>query len=346
MINERPAGRRIVLKQRPQGLLQPTDFAVEAQPAAEPGEGEFLVANRFVSVDPMLRLFVDASPLGGLLPPLPLGATVPGPAVGEVIESRHPDYAPGTLVEGRFGWASYATSNGQGVNRVDPALGGPENALGVGGLPGFTAFCGLEAAGGVSPGRTFLVSGAGGAVGSVVGPMVRARGGRAVGIVGGADKARRLVEAGAYDAAADRTAPDFADQLKAALPNGAEVYFDNVGGPMLAQVLPHLARGALVLISGLMAQYEGEAAGGPDNLPALLRAVMGNGVRVQGFTQFGRDVLRPAFYAEVGTLLASGALRPEVHVEHGLERLPDALCGLFSHARTGKVVVRVTGENE
>ena len=168
----------------------------------------------------MLRLVVDASPLDGLLPSLPLGTAIPGAAVGEVVQSAHPDYAVGDLVEGRFGWQHYAISNGTGVNRVDPAIGGPENALGIGGLPGFTAFVGVDTAADVRPGTTVLVSGAAGAVGSVVGPLVKARGGRAVGIVGDAAKRDHLIANG-YDAAVDRTAADFADQLKAALPDGA-----------------------------------------------------------------------------------------------------------------------------
>jgi NADPH-dependent curcumin reductase CurA len=176
----------------------------------------------------MLRLFIDPAPLGGKMPPMPLETTIPGPAVGEVIESRHPDFAVGTIVEGRFGWQHFAVSNGAGVRRVNPKLGGPENALGIGGLPGFTAYVGLEVAGEVTATQTFLISGAAGAVGSAVGALIHARGGRAVGIAGGEAKCRYLVEQIGYDAAIDRHAPDFLAQLAAALPGGADVYFDNV----------------------------------------------------------------------------------------------------------------------
>ena len=334
--------RRVVLSSHPRGGLQPSDFAVEAMERPAIGDGQFLVRNLYVSVDPMLRLFIDPAPFGGAMPPMPLGTTIPGPAVGEVIESRHPDFAIGDLVESRFGWQDYAISNGLGVNRVSAGIGSPENALGVGGLPGFTAYVGLETAGGVKEGQTWLVSGAAGAVGSVVGGLVSARGGRAVGIASGAEKCRYLVEEAGYAAAADRAAPDFLGQLKAALPTGANIYFDNVGGPMLAQVVPFLARGAQVLICGLMSQYqeEGEATG-PDHLPAVLRAVMMNGVSVRGFTQAGQDALRPAFEAEIASLLASGKLAHRVTVEQGIERLPHALCGLFEHGVPGKVVVHI-----
>ena len=340
MTSETPSAQRVTLRRHPEGDLQPSDFSVESLDIPVAGEGEFLVRNLFVSVDPMLRLFVDARPLGGTMPGLPIGTTIPGAAVGEIVESRHPDFAVGTIVEGRFGWQHYATSNGAGVNRVSGALGGPEQALGIGGLPGFTAYVGLHVAD-LKPGQTVLVSGAAGAVGSVVGPLAAARGIRAVGIASGADKARYLVEEAGYAAVADRTAPDFIDQLKAALPGGANVYFDNVGAPMLVQVLPFLARGALVLVSGLMAQYEGDAATGTDNLPAVLRAVMGMGVRIQSFTQFGQNALRPGFEAAITELVRAGKIKAPVHIEDGIERLPHALKGLFNKSVAGKVVVRV-----
>ncbi len=345
MTSNRPKGRRITLRRHPEHNLQPSDFALEAQEAPAPDQNKFLVRNLFISVDPMLRLFIDAAPLGGLMPPMPLGTTIPGPAVGEVVESNHPDYTIGDLVEGRFGWQDYAVSDGAGVHRINKALGAPENALSIAGLPGFTAYVGLQAAGGVQPGQTFLVSGAAGAVGSVVGPLINARGGRAVGIVSGDDKKRYLIEQAGYAAAADRTAPDFLEQLKAALPNGADVYFDNVGGPMLAAMLPFLARGALVLISGLMAQYQGSSQAEPDHLPAVLHAVMGKGIRIQSFTQYGQDALRPAFEQEIATLLASGAIKPALHIEDGLERLPAAMCGLFTKTVAGKVIVRTRNAN-
>jgi NADPH-dependent curcumin reductase CurA len=329
------------LRSYPEGPLQLSDFAVEDQTIPEAGEGEFLVRTSFVSVDPMLRLFIDKAPLGGMMPPLPLGSTIPGAAVGEVILSNNPRFSAGDIVEGRFGWQNYAVSNGAGVNRVNPRIGPPETALGIGGLPGFTAYVGLNVAGGVKPDQTFLVSGAAGAVGSAVGAMIRARGGRAIGIAGGAAKRRYLIEEIGYAAVADRLAPDFLGQLAAALPKGADVYFDNVGGPLMATVMPFMARGSLVLVSGLMAQYQGDAATGTDNLPAVLRAVMMKSVRIQSFSQFGQDALRPGFEDELAGLVASAKIKSEIHIEDGIERLPHALAGLFETSRTGKVVVRV-----
>ena len=342
MASEGRSGQRVVLHHYPKDQLQASDFAVEDYKAPSPQEGEILIRTHFVSVDPMLRLFVDAAPFGGAMPPMPLGATIPGAAVGEVIESRNPNFKVGDLVEGRFGWQHYAASNGAGVNRVNSALGAPEHALGIGGLPGFTAYVGLHVAGGVKPGQTFLVSGAAGAVGSAAGALIRARGGRAVGIAGGEAKRRYLLDEVGYEAVADRLAPDFQAQLAVALPKGADVYFDNVGGPLLTEVMPLLARGGLVLICGLMAQYQNEnRAPSADHLPDILRAVMFKGLRIQGFSQVGQDALRPAFEGELAQLISSGQLKPKVTVENGIDRLPHALVNLFDKSTTGKVVVRV-----
>jgi NADPH-dependent curcumin reductase len=345
MTSEKPTGQRVVLRSYPKGSLQPSDFAVEDSAAPSTKDGEFLVRTRFISVDPMLRLFVDRTPFGGAMPPMPLGTTIPGAAVGEVVESRHPGFAVGEIVEGRFGWQHYATSNGAGVNRVNPALGPIENALGIAGLPGFTAYVGLHVAGGVKAAQTILVSGAAGAVGSMAGALIRARGGRAVGIAGGESKRRYLIDTVGYDAVADRLAPDFLGQLAAALPSGADVYFDNVGGRLFAEVMPLMARGGLVLVCGLMAQYQDKDGERATNLlPDVLRTVMFKGLRIQGFSQVGQDALRPTFEAEVAALLASGKLEPKVRVEDGIQRLAPALVNLFDNSTTGKVVVRVASQ--
>ena len=334
--------RRVVLAQYARGPLKPSNFAIETCPVPPLEEGQFRVRNHFVSVDPMLRIWVDAKPLGGSFSPPPLGTVIAGPAVGEIVESRHPDFAVGERVEGRFGWQETAVSNGGGVQRVPASVDREELALGIYGLPGFTAYVGLHHLGDIK-GKTILVSGAAGAVGSVVGPLVAARGGQAVGIASGKAKQDYLVREAGYAAVADRSAPDFDDQLKQALPEGANVYFDNVGGPMLVRILPHLARGARVLICGLMSQYQDEGASGVDNLPPVLHAVMGNGVTIGNFTQVGFDALRPEFEREIGELVATGKLNPQMHIEEGLERVPEAMCGLFDNSRTGKVVVHIGG---
>lgn len=340
MSSDSLTGRRVVLRRKIEGPLDPiADFAVDTYTAPTIGDGEFLVRTLFVSVDPMIRLYIDPVFLGAAMPPLPIGtAAIPGAAVGEVIQSRHPDFKVGDLVESRFGWQDYAKSNGAGVQRVNPALGGAEHSLGIAGLPGFTAYVGLHVAA-LQAGQTVLVSGAAGAVGSVVGPLVSARGARAVGIASGEAKRRYLMEKAGYAAVADRTAPDFLDQLEAALPQGANVYFDNVGGPMMATVMPFMARGGLVLVCGLMSLYDKPTSSSIDDLAVVQRAVM-RGVRMQGFTQFGQEALRPAFEQELAKLVAARAVPMDLHIEEGIERLPHALWGLFNKSVAGKVVVR------
>jgi len=333
------SGRRVVLARYPEGRVRPSDFLIEDYPTPPIVDGEFLVRTLFISVDPMLRLTIDRAPMGGAGRPLPLGSVVPAAAVAEVVLSAHPDFREGDLVQGPFGWQDFAVSRGKGVEPVNPRLGPPENALGIAGHPGFTAYVGLHA-GAFQPGQTVLVSGAAGAVGSVVGPLVRARGGRAVGIVGGAAKRRYLLEEAGYDAVADRSDPDFDAQLADALPSGADIYFDNVGGPLLARVVPVVAYGGLVLICGLMAQYQGVPPGTSDNLPPVLDAVLFKRVRIQGFSWVGQKALRPAFEQELEGLLESGRIASKIEIQEGLERLPEALVGLFDHSVAGKVLVR------
>lgn len=335
---------RVVLRAYADGPLSADNFEVDQAAVPAPGEGEFLVRIAYASVEPMLRITVDAKPLGMAAPWLPLGSVIPGPAVGEIVVSNHPDFAVGERVEGRFGWQEYAVSNGQSVQRVGPAVQPLHNALGVYGLPGFTAWIGIRKMGGVQPGQTVLVSGAGGAVGSVVGPLIAAQGGRVIGIASGSEKQAELVRDYGYAAVADRTAPDFLDQLKQAAPEGVDIYFDNVGGPLMATIAPMLKSRGKIMICGLMSQYQRDEAANADHLPIVLEALMARSGSIQAFSQVGEDALRPQFEAEIGALVAAGKLKPQVHVEEGITALPGALCGLFDHSRTGKVVVRVASD--
>lgn len=335
--------RRVVLKAHPRGRVREQDFAIEQAALPDPGEGEFLVRNRWLSVDPMLRIFVDAHPLGGRMPPLPVGSVIPGAAVGEVIASRHPDFPAGAIVEGRLGWQDHALSDGARVERFDPAFGPPETALGLLGLPGFSAYVGLHVAGPLEPGRTLLVSGAAGAVGTAVGLLARERGvGRLVGIASGREKADYLLRDIGYDAVADRTAPDFQRRLADATGGKVDVYFDNVGYPLMLDMLPHLAQGARVMICGLMGQYDDfEGGEGPDNLPRMLGTIMAKGLTVRAFSNTAWPQLRADFLREMGDIVRG---RPEIARPHclvGLESTPAAFVQLFDRGVTGKLLVKL-----
>lgn len=333
--------RRFVLAARPAGRPTPDHFTIVQCERPSPAEGEFLVRTRLISVDPMIRILIDAHPLDGLVPPLPIGALIPGAAVGEVVESRHLDFAVGTLVEGRFGWQLFALSNGAGVQPVDPDLAPPETALGVLGLPGFSAYAGLEVAGPIAPGQTILVSGAAGAVGSVVGPLARARGARPVGIASGAPKRDYLLGLG-YEAVIDRTADNWKQQLADALPKGADIYFDNVGGPLFGEVLGRMAKGGRIVICGLMAQYNGsDDAATEMSLSGALTAIMARGLTIKAFSNVQYGHLRESFVAEVGAMIRSGALPVSTVIVDGFNTIPATFAGLFDQGVAGKVAVRI-----
>jgi NADPH-dependent curcumin reductase CurA len=335
--------RRIVLKAHHVGRSKLDTFRLETVTAPRPAEGELLVRNRWLSVDPMIRILIDEAPLGGGAPILRPGALIPGAAVAEVVESRHPDYAVGALVEGRFGWQDFAVSNGVGLRRVDPNLAPPETALGVLGLPGFSAYIGLDLAGEIQTGQTVLVSGGGGAVGSLVGPLAKARGARTVAIVRGDRKRSYLIEELGYDAVVDWAATDCESQLANALPMGADVYFDNVGGPLFPIVIPKMNRHGRIIICGLMAQYDGLASETQphDALPGVLLNIMRQGLSLRAFSNTEYERLRPAFLAEVGALVRSGAIPTSTHVVDGLEQTPAAFLRLFDDTVTGKLVVKL-----
>ncbi|MDO7842134.1 MDR family NADP-dependent oxidoreductase [Sphingomonas immobilis] len=332
--------RRVVLARHPRGAVVAADLAVAAGAVPAIGDGEMLIRNLWLSLDPMIRLFIAAEPMGAI-PVMAPGTTIPGAAVGEVIESRNADFAAGDIVEGRLGWQEYAVSAGAGLSRIDPADGPVERALGVFGLPGFSAYVGLDVAGSVRAGQTMLVSGAAGAVGSAAGALAAARGARVVGIASGAAKRAWLIDEIGYHAVVDRSAAGFEAALAAALPGGADVYFDNVGGPMMMQAVPHLNRNGIVVICGLMAQYGGEGAASDDQLPGFLELIMGKSLSVRAFVNLAHQHLRPAFLAEMKALVAARPALATIHVTEGIEQTPAAFEQLFAHGVTGKRLVRV-----
>jgi len=333
--------RRIVLGSYPDGDIRLDDFRVETRPVPEPSAGGILVRNRWLSADPMLRIRIDRRPLGGKVPPMPLGAVIPGAAIGEVIASNNPDFQVGALLEGRFGWQDYAVSRGEGVHKIAPGLSRPELALGPLGLPGFSAYVGLQVASGIAEGQTLLVSGAAGAVGSVLGPLAKAAGLRVIGIAKGEEKGRYLIDVLGFDAVIDRSDEPVSKALASLAPEGIDIYFDNVGGPMLLDVMPHLKRLGQVLICGLMAQYGGAELSQPNAYTAFVQSIMNSTATVRAFANTDYERLRPQFERDVGAMIASGALPYRIHVMEGLEAAPKALLTMFGDGVTGKLVVRV-----
>ncbi len=328
------------LAARPVGLPQASDWSYVEEPAPEPEDGTFRVQVEYLSLDPAMRAWMN--PGRSYVPPVEIGEVMRAAGIGRVIDSRHPDYDVGEQVYGVFGVQRYAISDGSGVTRVDTTLAPAPVHLGVLGISGLTAYFGLLDIGKPEPGQTVVVSGAAGSVGNIVGQIARIQGCRAIGIAGGPDKCRWLVEELGFDAAIDYKAGELRSQLKASAPDGVDVFFDNVGGEVLDQVLRRLARGARVVISGAVSQYNAtEAPRGPANYMQLLvtRSSMTGFVIFDYADRFGEGV------AQLAQWLQAGELRSREDVVQGdIDQFPDVLLRLFRGENTGKLVLALEGD--
>ena len=332
--------RRIVLAARPTGEPRESDFRLEEAEAARPGPGRMLLRTLYLSLDPYMRGRMSAA--RSYAPPVEVGDVMVGGAVSEVVESGHPDFRPGDLVEGSTGWQDYAVSDGKGLRKVDPTLAPISTALGVLGMPGMTAYTGLLNIGKPRPGETVAVAAASGAVGSAVGQIARIKGCRAVGIAGGARKCDYVRDELGFDACIDHRAPDFASRLAEACPKGIDVYFENVGGAVFEAVLPLLNPFARVPVCGLIAHYNAtELPPGPNKLPLLMRAVLSNRLTLRGFIVGDFADQQAEFLREMGGWVREGRVRYREDVVDGLENAPRAFIGLLRGENFGKLVVRV-----
>ena len=275
--------RRIVLAARPAGFPKESDFRLEESPIEEPRDGQFLVQTVYLSLDPYMRGRMSAAK--SYAANVELGQVMVGGAVGRVVASKHPKFAVGDIVIGAyFGWQEFAISAGEGVSKVDPQLAPISTALGVLGMPGFTAYFGLLEVGHPRPGETVVVSAASGAVGAVVGQIAKIAGCRAVGIVGSAEKAAYIRDELGFDAAVNyRETADWDRDLAAACPAGIDVYFENVGGEILDAVLRHINQRARIAVCGMISEYnlEKQAVG-----PRPGRYLLVNRARMEGFIVF------------------------------------------------------------
>ena len=332
--------RRIVLARRPQGEPSSEDFRLESTPVPEAGPGQVLLRTRYLSLDPYMRGRMSDAP--SYVPPVALGAVMAGQTVSEVVASQVPGFALGDLVVANSGWQEYGLSDGRDLVRIDPGLQPPSYALGVLGMPGLTAYVGLLDIGQPRAGETVVVAAATGAVGAVVGQLARIRGCRVVGIAGGADKCRYAQETLGFDACLDHRAPELAQRLAGACPEGIDVYFENVGGAVLSAVVPLLNVHARVPLCGLISWYNLEKLPpGPDRTPQLLLAVLRRRVRVQGFIIFDHQHRMRAFRTDMSAWLQQGLVKYREQVLEGLENAPRGLMGLLHGENFGKLVVRL-----
>jgi NADPH-dependent curcumin reductase len=332
---------RIRLASRPHGRPTAENFSITREPAATPGDGEVLVRTQYLSLDPYMRGRMSDAP--SYAPPVKVGGLMVGGTVGEVVASHDPGFRPGDVVLGYGGWQSYWVQPAEWLRKLDPGQVPVTTALGVLGMPGFTAYAGLTEIGQPKPGETVVVAAASGPVGATVGQLARILGARAVGVAGGPDKVAHLRELG-FDSALDHRAHDFKHQLEAATPDGIDVYFENVGGHVWDAAFPRLNAFARIPVCGLVAHYnDTELPPGPDRSSALMSAILRKSLTVRGFIQNEFvDSLTDEFLARATGWVQDGSLKYCEDIVDGLENAPAAFIGLLEGKNFGKLLIRVS----
>ncbi|MEZ6874884.1 NADP-dependent oxidoreductase [Enterobacter sp. KBR-315C3_2022] len=333
--------RRWVLASRPHGAPVADNFRLEEQLIPTPAEGQVLLRTMWLSLDPYMRGRMSDEP--SYSPPVELGAVMVGGTVSRVETSHHPDFKEGEWVLGYSGWQDYDLSDGSGLVKLGDNPAHPSWALGILGMPGFTAYMGLLDIGQPKAGETLVVAAATGPVGATVGQIGKIKGCRVVGVAGGEEKCRHAVEVLGFDACIDHRAEDFAAQLADACPHGIDVYYENVGGKVFDAVLPLLNTSARVPVCGLVSGYNATGLpDGPDRLPLLMATLLKKRIRMQGFI-IGQDYGHRIgeFQKEMGSWVNEGKIHYREQVTDGLEKAPETLIGLLEGKNFGKVVIRV-----
>ena len=315
----------------------PSDFRLEEAPAPEPGDGEVLVQVSYLSVDPYMRGRISGRK--SYAAAVEIGQTMVGAAVGRVVASNSHAIGVGEYVTGNLGWQEFAAAPASEVRRVDPAAAPLSTYIGVLGMPGLTAYYGLLHVAGVAPGETVCVSGAAGAVGSAVGQIARLKGCRAVGIAGGSRKCAWIADELGFDAAIDYKGEDVGEALRAACPDGVDVYFDNVGGPITDAVFPRLNVRSRVAICGQISQYN--AVDAPVG-PRLLWHFIVKRIRAQGFLVFDFREHDEQALSEMAAWVRDGRLKYTETVAEGIENAAAAFIGMLGGANMGKQVVKLS----
>jgi NADPH-dependent curcumin reductase CurA len=313
----------------------PENFALREAPMPEPGAGEVLVRTTLLSLDPASRAWMQGATYRSQLNP---GDVMAGWGLGEVVRSEAKGFAPGDLVSGEFGWQQYAAFKAGALTKHDRAHK-PEHILGVLGITGLTAYFGMLDVGRPRPGETVLVSGAAGAVGSIAGQIAKLMGCRVIGTTRGADKCRWIVDALGFDAAVDYSGGNLDKALKAACPNGLDVYFDNTGGEVLEVALRRMNLFGRVACCGAISGYNTAAPSpGPFGVPGFL---VTKRIRMEGFVVMDFYNRRQQAEAALARWLDDGRLKAPVDVVEGFETMPSALAGMFAGKNRGKLMVRV-----
>jgi hypothetical protein len=336
--------KKIVLASRPQKAATLECFRLESSPVEELREGELLLRTAWLSLDPYMRGRMSDAP--SYAPPAAIGHVMTAETVARVERSRHPDYREGDWVLAPSGWQEYAVSSGQGILKLPPQIGSPSHALGVLGMPGFTAFVGLLDIGQPRPRETVVVAAATGAVGSMVGQIAKLKGCRVVGVAGGADKCAWGLQGLRFDACIDHHSQDFAVKLAAACPNGIDIYYENVGGKVFRAVVPLLNAHARIPVCGLISQYnEPPQPTSAESVPGLMRQILVKRLTLRGFIiSDGFEHRRPDFLDSMSAWLREGRIKYREDIVEGLENAPAAFLGLLAGRNFGKLVVRVSAD--
>jgi NADPH-dependent curcumin reductase len=330
--------RQIRLKSRPSGAPTPDNFDLVDAPMPAAGDGDVLRRTIYLSLDPYMRGRMSDAP--SYAQPVPIGGLMGGHTVSEVVESKNPAFRAGDLVTGYDGWQAFASSSGKDLRKLDPKQAPISTAIGVLGMPGLTAFVGLIDIGQPKAGETVVVSAASGAVGAVVGQLAKVRGCRVVGVAGSAEKCRYVVEELGFDACVNYKTGDLVPALKAACPNGIDVYFENVGGAVFAAVLRLLNTNARIPLCGMISNYNATAdTGGPS-----LRSLLVHRAMIKGFIVSDHNDRAPAFVQEVAPLVASGRIKFREDIVDGLDNAPGAFIGLLEGRNFGKLMIRVSSD--
>lgn len=326
------------LKQRPVGEPSAETWEYTESEIPSITEGQLLIKIEYISIDPAMRGRLNDAK--SYIPPVQIGEVMRAGTVGKVIESKHEKFAVGDYVSGHNGVQSYAVSDGSGLYKVDPKIAPLSYYLGVLGMPGMTGYFGLLKTGEPKAGETVVVSGAAGAVGGLVGQIAKLKGCRVVGIAGGAEKCKFLVDELGFDAAIDYKHENVKKALKETCPKGVDVFFDNVGGDILNDVLTQINLRARIVICGAISQYNTTTeVKGPSNYLSLLV----NRARMEGIVVFDNIKEYPTAMKDIAGWIQSGELKVKDHIVEGIETFPDTLMMLFKGENFGKLLLKVEG---
>ena len=336
--------RRIVLASRPDGPPTADNFRLEELERPVPGAGEVLLRSIYLSLDPYMRGRMSDRP--SYAPPVAIDEVMVGGTVCQIEESRNPDFAEGEWVLASSGWQLYGISDGSDLTKLERKPEKPSYALGILGMPGFTAYMGLLDIGKPQQGDTLVVAAATGPVGATVGQIGKRKGCRVVGVAGGAEKCRHAKKTLGFDECLDHKDPDFAGKLKQACPAGIDIYYENVGGKVFDAVLPLLNTGARIPVCGLVSRYNAtKLPDGPDRLSVLMATILIKRLKVQGFIIYEDYGHRyDEFAQEMKEMLAAGKIHYREQLVAGLENAPLAFMGMLEGENFGKLVVKVNHE--